>query len=476
LGVIRLDLAGEPTAAERWAFETLVDLSRLVPLVSGSAGGVSVSLTDSLGGQTHFQPGDGVVQISRAALHLVVELAGAAVEQRSQSRDRHGRVPAACNPLVQGGIERTLPVQALAENLARAVATAAGPGATWRLVPWPEGRRWAAAFTHDLDVVTGWPVFAVLRWVELLRKGEIARATVAMKSAALATPYGPVAEGVNAILDRERGAGVRSTWFVLAGRPGPRSWLRGDITYRLDGRAPRRLVETILRGGHEIGLHGSFRSGASAERMAEERQLVTQVSGQPPMGVRQHFLRFDPGHTPVVALAAGFGYDATVGFADRSGFRLGVADVVSGWQDAEGEEVPLLEIPLSWMDRTMSKYLGEEDPIRWLEDATELAATCRAAGGVWVGLWHPNVTPALGFPGALDAFERLLEKVVMGGPYVAPLAELVAWRTARRGLRARIRGADIELTSDRPGHWPIELETMDGRRVATHSWPEPRHG
>jgi hypothetical protein len=29
--------------------------------------------------------------------------------------------------------------------------------------PWPEGRRWAAVFTHDLDVVALWPVFAAAR-------------------------------------------------------------------------------------------------------------------------------------------------------------------------------------------------------------------------------------------------------------------------------------------------------------------------
>jgi peptidoglycan/xylan/chitin deacetylase (PgdA/CDA1 family) len=320
--------------------------------------------------------------------------------------------------------------------------------------------------------VSGWPLFALLRWTELVRKGEFGRAASAVGAGLGAVGAGPVRQGVESILALEREAGVRATWYVLAGIPTLRSWRKGDVTYRLDAPETRRLLELILAGGHEIGLHGSFGTRDSAELMAVERHRVARATGRAPEGVRQHFLRFDPGQTPTGATRAGFRYDASYGFADRNGFRLGLADVVPLWHEATGHALPLLEAPLTWMDRTLSKYQGQEDPERWVDDGLALAATCREAGGLWVGLWHPNMTPALGFPGALPALERLMSGVLAGAPFSAPLAEIVAWRVARRGLRGRVnQEGRVELVSDRQGNWRIALEELPGGTISSHSWP-----
>ncbi len=475
--MIRLDLEGSPTAAERWAFELLVDLARLLPLDPGSSGGVRAVLTDPAPSQPAFAAVPGSVRVSRTALHQVVEVAGAAQEQRSTARDRHGRVPASANPLVQGGKERELPIHGHAEALLSAVRAAASGQPVFRIGGWPEGKTWAAAFTHDVDIVSGWPLFAALRWQELLWKGEFGRAAGAVGAAFGAIGSGPVKRGVEAIIALEREAGVRATWFVLAGVPTLRGWRRGDITYRLNAPAARALLETVVAAGHEVGLHGSFQTRDSAELMAQERHLVALVAGRSPDGVRQHFLRFDPGRTPAGAEQAGFRYDASFGFADRNGFRLGLAEVLPLWQESTGRALTLLEAPLTWMDRTQSKYQRQEDPERWVEDALTLAATCRDAGGLWVGLWHPNVIPALGFPGALAGFGQLVRRIVAEAPYVAPLAEIVAWRAARRRLRGRLtQEGRVELVSDQHGGWRIELEELTAGGVSTHPWPGPVRG
>src|SRR5690606_31095049 len=107
----------------------------------------------------------------------------------------------------------------------------------------------------------------------------------------------------------------------------------------------------------------------------------------------------------------GLAWDATYGFADRNGFRLGVADVVPGWDAASGARSGLDEVPLVWMDRALSKYRGLEDPAAWVDDGLELAGRAREVDGLWVGLWHPNLAGALGFPGAEAEFERLLDRL-----------------------------------------------------------------
>jgi hypothetical protein len=166
-------------------------------------------------------------------------------------------------------------------------------------------------------------------------------------------------------------------------------------------------------------------------------------------GVRQHYLRMWPGPTQRAMRTAGFTYDATFGFPDRNGFRLGSADIVPS-SFAEG----LDEVPLVWMDRALSKYRGIEDPNAWVDDALELAATARGVEGLWVGLWHCNLTPPLGYPGAPAAYTRLLAEIMRESPYIATLDRLVAWRRARRGVRATAVAPDGRCSLSTP--WDLE--------------------
>jgi peptidoglycan/xylan/chitin deacetylase (PgdA/CDA1 family) len=475
--VIRLELEGSPTAAERWAFELLVDLSRLLPTDQAAPGGIRTILIDMAPGEPDFAPTDGTLRVNRAALRRVVEIAGARGEQRTTERDAHGRIPAPANPSVRAGTERELPVQRIATAFFEAVKLVNGGQPLFRLGAWPDRKTWAAAFTHDLDIVSGWPLFVGLRCIELLKKGEFNRAGSALGSALSALGSDPVGTAIASILELEGNAGIRATWFVIAGEPSFTSWRRGDITYRLESRPARDILEQLLTAGHEVGLHASFETRDNARLMAAERGRLTRLSGAPPAGVRQHFLRLDPATTPSGAEQAGFTYDATFGFADRNGFRLGLADVIPLWQESTTRTRPLLEAPLTWMDRTHSKYRGEENPDQWVDDALQLADICREAGGLWTGLWHPNVVPALGFPGALAGLERLIGEITSREPFLAPLAEIVAWRSARRGLRGRLTPeGGVQLLSDRTGSWSVALEDLTSGGLSVVPWPAVNRG
>jgi hypothetical protein len=166
----------------------------------------------------------------------------------------------------------------------------------------------------------------------------------------------------------------------------------------------------------------------------------------------------------------GFAFDSTAGFADRNGFRLGVADVLPMWSDAERSALPLDEVPFTWMDRALSKYRGEEDPAAWIRDALALADRAREVDGLWVGIWHPNLTTALGFPGALHAYESLVAALVNRHPWMPTMSEMVRWRRARRAARAV--GIDaaggIRLAHGGEQGPRVTLEDADGRPLASH--------
>jgi hypothetical protein len=345
-----------------------------------------------------------------------------------------------------------------------AVARAAGARPFRTVAPWPDSKRWAAALSHDLDVVALWPAFTALRIMELAGKGEWGQVARTV-GAALGSVLGhPVRDGVEQILAVEERLGIRSSWFILCGTPTFASFRAGDLTYHPESTATRRILAALQDDGHEIGLHGSLETAAHPERFSVQHERLAALAPTTGRGVRQHFLRMDPGMTQRGMIRGGFDYDATWGFSDRNGFRLGVADVVP-WFETKGDTVtPIDAVPFCWMDRTQSKYQGIEVPAEWARVALERAARCKEVEGLWCGIWHPNLTPALGYPGAPEAFETLAVGLA-GDPsaWVTTLGEVVAWRRRRRTVSAVALGAagEIVARAARPGA-PVWLENAAG--------------
>ncbi len=470
--------------AEAYGLGVLVDLSRLVvlddahapsagrpPVVTLYSGNPATPVDDGPPEQALVRlteviaVADGAVTVPRPLLRAVADVAGAAIEQASPARDRYGRTPPAANPLVAAGVEREPVVSIASARLREAVVQAAGSRPVRVLAPWPDGHRWCAALTHDVDVVAAWPAFAALRLVELVSKGQ-GRLAASVLAAAVAQAAGdPVWAGVRAVLDVEQRYGVTSTWFMLCGTPTAATFRAGDLTYRPESPAARRIMSAVGAGGHELGLHGSFATGDAAGAFGEQRVRLRTLSGVQPVGVRQHYLRMRPGVTQRWMASAGFTYDATYGFPDRNAFRLGVVDVVPAWDAAGQRSLPVDEVPLVWMDRAQSKYQGVEDPSQWIADAMALADVCRRSEGLWVGLWHPNLTAALGFPGAPAAFERLVAALAAERPYIAPLHHVTEWRSLRRAVRATAVDADgsVTLTGPPARGFEVIAEDANGR-------------
>lgn len=437
---------------ERHGLDVLIDLSRLLP-ASGGLGALRIEIVE--GGAPGIQRlaeepeirGD-VVFLDRALLATIGRVVSAEAEQVTQDRDPLGRVPSRANALVAEGRSGTPAVSQLAVRLRRAAARAAAGRPFRTVAPWPNKKRWAASLTHDLDVVALWPVFTGLRLQELAGKGEWRRAWRTVMAALGAVGGTPVFDAVREILDIESAHGLASSWYILCGTPTIGTFKKGDLTYRPESAATRRILAAIAADGHEIGLHGSLETATTPDRFQTQRARLAGIAPSAGAGVRQHFLRMDPGPTQRGMLRAGFGYDATFGFSDRNEFRLGVADTVP-WFDVAGDELtPLEAVPFCWMDRTQSKYQGIEDPRAWVAAALERADRCREVEGFWSGIWHPNLTDALGYPKAPESYRALCEGLAGdANAWVAPVGEIVAWRRRRRTASALGMGAAGEVVA-----------------------------
>jgi peptidoglycan/xylan/chitin deacetylase (PgdA/CDA1 family) len=343
--------------------------------------------------------------VAEAFFHL------ARVEERDAGRDEHDRFSASSSVL--DPLEP--PVERLRTRL--------------KLEP-PRWRsaRFAIALTHDVD--TPW------KWTPIGLRGAAARLKAAVRSrraqAALTEARALAAAPVHrlrgtdpywsfdGILEDERRAGASSTFFLMAAHDHPYDGLAGDSYARLRPR----LVDTLVLGGAEIGLHGSYSAADRADRLAAEKRKLEAMAGRV-RGQRYHFLRLDP-HSNLGALdSLDFLYDSTLGFADQPGFRAGIAQPFRPWDFDREQPLRLVEVPLAAMDVT----LAEE---RYLNLSARHAAThlgqlvdwAAAHGGGFAVLWHSERWDTVAHPGWDRLYRRFMEYVRARGGVCVSAGEL----------------------------------------------------
>ena len=190
------------------------------------------------------------------------------------------------------------------------------------------GARFAVALTHDVDTPVALDADrrprrgrAAARATRCAGRGGPAAARGARRSPACRSTScaAPIRTGASSgSCASSARAARRSTFFVMAGHRHP-----------ADGAAPEaydrlrpRLVETLLAGGAEVGLHGSYigrrgRRACSREEKARARGARrARCSGSATTtcaSTRTRTSRRSP--------ALGFRYDTRLGFADAPGFR-----------------------------------------------------------------------------------------------------------------------------------------------------------
>jgi peptidoglycan/xylan/chitin deacetylase (PgdA/CDA1 family) len=162
-------------------------------------------------------------------------------------------------------------------------------------------------------------------------------------------------------MDTSERHGLQSTFYFMAGDAA------NDIDgqYRLSDPPVARLLRQIHDRGHAIGLHTTYGSYRSTERIRGEFDALTAACravgfDQPTWGVRQHFLRFENPQTWRSQEAAGLDHDSTLGFADRVGFRAGTCREYPLFDLLDRRALRLRERPLLVMDATFSGYMNIE--------------------------------------------------------------------------------------------------------------------
>jgi peptidoglycan/xylan/chitin deacetylase (PgdA/CDA1 family) len=193
------------------------------------------------------------------------------------------------------------------------------------------------------------------------------------------------------LMDREDAAGLRPVFYFLTSQE-----TQYDARYSIEAHDIRALIRRIQSRGHEIGLHGSYSSWLSAERVRGQLSRLADVTRQEgatraPVGGRQHYLRWRAPDTWRAYEEAGLQYDASVGFNKHAGFRCGTCYEYPVFDAVKRVPLGLRERPLMVMDITL---LAEDTMALAIEPARQLlrqiADRVRLFGGALELLWHNN--------------------------------------------------------------------------------------
>jgi hypothetical protein len=176
----------------------------------------------------------------------------------------------------------------------------------------------------------------------------------------------------------------RAAYFFMAGGTNPY-----DGRYRLQSPRVIRRLREVARSGADIGLHASYEAGGDPALIAVERRTLEEVAGLPIYKNRHHFLRWrEPEHGAAIA-EAGIRWDATLGYADVAGFRLGVCHRVPLFDPVRQRLMGIEECPLVAMDCTLDApgYMNLSEEAA-LDCVRRLARSTLQHQGEFVILWH----------------------------------------------------------------------------------------
>lgn len=168
-------------------------------------------------------------------------------------------------------------------------------------------------------------------------------------------------------------------------------WLmesHGRFDRNLDINLPahKDLIQSMKKKAR-VGLHPSYGSFGHPEIVSKEKERLEQITREPVVSSRQHFLRFSLPHTYHTLIESGIQHEYSMGFAAETGFRIGTARSVR-WFDLTINSVSELMIhPFVYMDGTLNEYLSL-NPQEAKARITALYEEVKRCGGTFRFIWH----------------------------------------------------------------------------------------
>ena len=208
---------------------------------------------------------------------------------------------------------------------------------------------------------------------------------------------------------------VRSTYYFLSLQKGEE-----DFNYRL--RYIGDQLNTVLKTGNEIGLHGGHKAFNDLVKISQEKKMLEDAVGMKVQGYRNHFLKFEIPLTWNNLQQSGFVYDSTLGYPDCIGFRNGMCYPFYPFDINRNQFLEIIELPLTVMDATLFYYMRLNSDIAF-KICKQIIDRIKECQGVFTLLWHNNfITGEMG-----SVYRRILEYLKEEDPWFVTSGELIRW-------------------------------------------------
>lgn len=253
------------------------------------------------------------------------------------------------------------------------------------------------ALTHDVDRID--KIYQYLQYpITSLLRGNFGRAWYHLSTV---SKWKTVYWNFEKLTELEDKYGVRSTFFYLIETIPfdlfkPSEWNLALGRYDIRDKRILTAIETLKKGGWEIGLHGSYNSYKDLNLLKWEKKTLEEAAGLEVTGIRQHYLNMN-NDTWQIQKDAGFLYDTTLGYNNTIGFMDGKVAPFSPFHDH------FVEFPMTMMDFCFN---AEKDKWKLTEKITSQA---EENDGIIVLNWHPDNLDEGDFPGFFRDYENLIQ-------------------------------------------------------------------
>jgi hypothetical protein len=159
-----------------------------------------------------------------------------------------------------------------------------------------------------------------------------------------------------------------------------------DTNISIDNKNILNLIQSLDKN-ESVGLHPSFSSNRSFDKLSQEYEDLTAIVGRPIETSRQHYLMLTLPETYRSLIRLGIKEDHTMGYGTRPGFRAGIARPFYFYDLYEEKQTLLRIFPFQVMDRTLISSMNHlpDDAIKEFKYYTEII---KSVGGHFIALWH----------------------------------------------------------------------------------------
>lgn len=296
---------------------------------------------------------------------------------------------------------------------------------------WPLGKPLAVSISHDIDLTRQYGPTQFFQ--SLLEQNFKKSFTLSKKIFVQENRYW----NFPALLEFYRKKNWQVTFYFLA-----RSWEKFGYRYNVGSQKFRKLLNTILDQGHEIGLHSSRFAFSHSKRYLWEKIKLEKITGRIVKGVRQHYLRIMFPEGWQFLTEAGFEYDSSCGYNNSIGFRAGTSFPFRVQVPKLSDNFNLYEIPFSIMD-----YPWVENNLLFDENCARFMNVVKAIQdnkGLLNILWHPHNIVEEKFAVYWD---WMLEWLKGQEFYMGTLENILDWWKRKNGVHLEKIGNDKENIS-----------------------------